>query len=310
MSKCIKRAQAWHKRMEDQNMARNHENVVNVKDFDQTAIPWHIRTRCQWRVGGPLCKCLNFQIYLYTQKKNVCNIDLLSWHFPIKTGWDRLTYPNHTQRFESRQLGGEPIDHFAITDLRKLGMFFQKPGCFKCRMIMDDVGRSGDLRALKGSHCTKNPPVFQVKRDGQTSPANEMYPHPAGKQGRAPDENQSWWRQNASPTLQFHELIHLHAAVARSTLANQNVQNTSAPKHFLYFRCREKLHAAVARSAFPTQNIKKLTVSEHFLKLRCRKIARRCGEKHINTCVLAHFLKFRCRKTSQLASSSVNQSVR
>ena len=46
----------------------------------------------------------------------------------------------------------------------------------------------------------------------------------------------------------------------------------------------QKLHAAVARSTFPSQNVKKLTVSEHFLKFRCRKI-------------------------SQLASSSVKQSV-
>ena len=47
----------------------------------------------------------------------------------------------------------------------------------------------------------------------------------------------------------------------------------------------EKLHAAVARSTCVSQNVQ-------------------------NTCVLAHFLKFRCRKISQLASSSVNQSVR
>ena len=47
----------------------------------------------------------------------------------------------------------------------------------------------------------------------------------------------------------------------------------------------EKLHAAVARSTCVSQNVQ-------------------------NACVLAHFFKFRCRKISQLASSSVNQSVR
>ena len=44
----------------------------------------------------------------------------------------------------------------------------------------------------------------------------------------------------------------------------------------------EKLHAAVAKSTFGRENVKKLTVSEHFLPFWCRKIARRCGEKHIN----------------------------
>ena len=103
----------------------------------------------------------------------------------------------------------------------------------------------------------------------------------------------------------------------------------------------EKLHAAVAKSSLWSENVQNMRCLEHFLKFRCRKIARRCGEKHIwkwtctkhevfgalfevamsknstfasenvqNTCVLAHFLNFRCRKISQLASSSVNQSVR
>ena len=43
----------------------------------------------------------------------------------------------------------------------------------------------------------------------------------------------------------------------------------------------QKLHAAVAKRTFGSENAKKVTVSEHFLKFRCRKIARRCGEKHI-----------------------------
>ena len=138
-----------------------------------------------------------------------------------------------------------------------------------------------------------------------------------------------------------------HAAVAKRTFASQNVQNTSGSEHFLKLTCRkiarrcgethirkskctkhlsfgalfevdmsknctplwrnahsqvkmlknwrsrstfwssdvEKLHAAVARSAFWSENVQ-------------------------NTCVLAHFFKCRCRKISQLASSSVNQSVR
>ena len=138
----------------------------------------------------------------------------------------------------------------------------------------------------------------------------------------------------------------VHAAVAKSTFWSENVQNKSAPKHFLMFWCRkiargcgekhilkskclktegpgalfevlmskkctplwrkaysevkmlnnwgsgntfwssdvEKLHAAVAKSTFRSQNAKKPRVREHFLRFWCLKI-------------------------SQLASSSVNQSV-
>ena len=43
----------------------------------------------------------------------------------------------------------------------------------------------------------------------------------------------------------------------------------------------EKLHALVARSTFASQNVQNTWVSEHFWKLRCRKSARRCGAKHI-----------------------------
>ena len=50
----------------------------------------------------------------------------------------------------------------------------------------------------------------------------------------------------------------------------------------------EKLHAAVARSTFASENVQNISVSDHFLKLRCWKIARRCGEKHI--------LKWKCTK--------------
>ena len=44
----------------------------------------------------------------------------------------------------------------------------------------------------------------------------------------------------------------------------------------------EKLHAVVARSTFASQNVQSTWVSEHFWKLRCRKSARRCGAKHIS----------------------------
>ena len=43
----------------------------------------------------------------------------------------------------------------------------------------------------------------------------------------------------------------------------------------------EKLHAVVARSTFASQNVQNTWVSEHFWKLRCRTSARRCGAKHM-----------------------------
>ena len=43
----------------------------------------------------------------------------------------------------------------------------------------------------------------------------------------------------------------------------------------------QKLHAAVAKSTFGSENVQNTSALKHFLKLRCRKIARRCGEKHI-----------------------------
>ena len=44
----------------------------------------------------------------------------------------------------------------------------------------------------------------------------------------------------------------------------------------------EKLHAVVARSTFASQNVQNTPGLDHFWKLRCRKSARRCGAKHIS----------------------------
>ena len=52
----------------------------------------------------------------------------------------------------------------------------------------------------------------------------------------------------------------LHAAVARSTFASQNVKKLTGSDHFLKFRCGkivEKWHAAVAPSTFTSQNVQK-----------------------------------------------------
>ena len=50
----------------------------------------------------------------------------------------------------------------------------------------------------------------------------------------------------------------------------------------------EKVHAVVARSTFASQNVESTSAPNHFWKLRCRKSARRCGAKHI--------CKSKCRK--------------
>ena len=44
----------------------------------------------------------------------------------------------------------------------------------------------------------------------------------------------------------------------------------------------EKLHAVVARSTFASQNVQSTPCSDHFWQLRCRQSARRCGAKHIS----------------------------
>ena len=44
----------------------------------------------------------------------------------------------------------------------------------------------------------------------------------------------------------------------------------------------EKVHAVVARSTFASQNVQSTPFSDHFWKFRCRKSARHCGAKHIS----------------------------
>ena len=43
----------------------------------------------------------------------------------------------------------------------------------------------------------------------------------------------------------------------------------------------QKWHAAVAKSTFASQNAQNTTLSGHFWYFRCPKMARSCGEKHI-----------------------------
>ena len=93
----------------------------------------------------------------------------------------------------------------------------------------------------------------------------------------------------------------LHAVVARSRFASQNVQNTSASEHFWKLRCRKKLHAVVARSTFASQNVQNTSASEHFWKLRCRKKCTplwREAHLQVKNQKSDHFLTFRCRRSA------------
>ena len=55
-------------------------------------------------------------------------------------------------------------------------------------------------------------------------------------------------------------------------------------------RRNQKLHAAVAKSTFGRKNVQNTSAPKHFLLFSCRKNARRCGEKHI--------LKSKCQKNA------------
>ena len=52
---------------------------------------------------------------------------------------------------------------------------------------------------------------------------------------------------------------------------------------------QEKLHAAVARSTISSQNVQNTSAAERFWKLGCGKMARRRGAKHID--------KSKCKNT-------------
>ena len=54
----------------------------------------------------------------------------------------------------------------------------------------------------------------------------------------------------------------------------------------------EKLHAVVARSTFASQNVQNTSASDDFWRVRCRKSARRCGAKHISKSKCTKHLSF------------------
>ena len=119
----------------------------------------------------------------------------------------------------------------------------------------------------------------------------------------------------------------LHAVVALSTFASQNVQNTPGADHFWQLRCRKsarrcgakhiskstctkhtivgpllevetskKVHAVVAQSTFRSENVQNTTCSRHFWRFRCRFAWQAQRIVHLvkseqNVRVLQHFQK-------------------
>ena len=114
-----------------------------------------------------------------------------------------------------------------------------------------------------------------------------------------------------------------HAAVAKSTFASQNAQNTTISDPFWKFRCSKMARGCGAKHVFKSKctkhhnrgpllevsmfkngtrlwreahlqvkMLKKLTVSEPFWTFRCSKMARGCGAKHIckSKCAKHHML--------------------
>ena len=73
----------------------------------------------------------------------------------------------------------------------------------------------------------------------------------------------------------------VHAVVARSTFASQNVQNTPWSDNFWKLRCRKSARRCGAKHISKSTCTKHTLAPDHFWKLRCRKSARRCGAKHI-----------------------------
>ena len=86
----------------------------------------------------------------------------------------------------------------------------------------------------------------------------------------------------------------LHAVVARSRFASQNVQNTSASEHFWKLRCRKKC-TPLWRKAHLQVKKPETPGSDHFLTFRCRRSAwqaqgiLRVAKSEQNVRVLCHF---------------------
>ena len=92
-----------------------------------------------------------------------------------------------------------------------------------------------------------------------------------------------------------------HAAVARSTFASENVQNTSGSDQFLKFQCPKMACGCGAKHICKSKCTKHRSAGP-ILELPIQKMAGRCGTKHIckSKCLKTggseQFWKLRCPK--------------
>ena len=97
----------------------------------------------------------------------------------------------------------------------------------------------------------------------------------------------------------------LHAAVARSIFASQNVKKNHGLGTLFEVGMWKTLHATVATSAFSTQNVQDTPCSDHSLKLGCARIARRCSGSTVASqnlkalTVWERFLKLGCGRIAR-----------
>ena len=85
----------------------------------------------------------------------------------------------------------------------------------------------------------------------------------------------------ARSTFGSWDVEKVHAVVARSTFASQNVQNTrGARSTFGTWGCRKSARR-VARSTFPSQNVQNTPCTHHFWRFRCRFAWQAQGTVHL-----------------------------
>ena len=104
--------------------------------------------------------------------------------------------------------------------------------------------------------------------------------------------------QNAQNTT-AHRFCHLRCRKIAHRCGPKHIFKSNAKKHFGSNHL-QKWHAAVARSTFASQNAQNTSARGRFCHLRCRKLARRCGADTFasqnvqNTCALDLKMSKKC----------------
>ena len=148
---------------------------------------------------------------------------------------------------------------------------FWKSRCWKS-------ARRCGAKHISKSKCTKHTsfrPLLEVEMSKKCTPLWREA-HFQVKMYKTPQLQTTFWSSDVEK---------VHAVVARSTFPSQNVQNTSAPDHFLKFRCRKSARRCGAKHISKSKVLKTYGLGpllEVQMSKKCRKSARRCGAKHIS----------------------------